>query len=345
MVRAVPEFLFATCLFGVELALKQDVAIHHPALRPAFQRPGLVTFKVDGEVALDGPAPSPFARCWGRSLGSAADPAAALALVRAAGAARIHVVARAPREDAPPDLAPWRAALGSIDGSIDAPAELGELVATVLVADGEPAMVGLHRHSAARSPYPGDDYPVVLPPEAPSRAYAKIEEAIAWAGLPVAVGHVALEIGAAPGGACLALARRGVTVWGVDTGAIAPAVLAYRHPSGAQVHHLATKVGALRWEALPPVVDWLLVDVNLAPQVALHAIARLMPKLRPTLRGAVFTLKLNDWSFVAELDALTARIAQLGLPDVRLRHLPSNRREICAVALPAAANGRGQSPA
>jgi hypothetical protein len=99
------------------------------------------------------------------------------------------------------------------------------------------------------------------------------------------------------------------------------------------VHHLAKKVGALRWEELPARVDWLLVDVNLAPQVALHEVARLMPRLLPTLRGAVFTLKLNDWTFVTALPALVERIQQMGLPDVRLKHLPSNRQEVCAIAL------------
>ena len=44
------------------------------------------------------------------------------------------------------------------------------------------------------------------------------------------------------------------------------------------VTYLPIKVGALRWEQLPAHVDWLLLDVNLAPQVALHEIARLMPK-------------------------------------------------------------------
>ena len=126
----------------------------------------------------------------------------------------------------------------------------------------------------------------------------------------------------------LALARRGLEVWGVDTGELAPQVLAL-----PKVHHIAKKVSAVRWEELPPHIDWLLVDVNLAPQVALHEVARLMPRLLPTLRGAVFTLKLNDWSFVEELPELVARIRQMGLPDIRVRHLPSNRREVCAVAL------------
>ena len=167
-----------------------------------------------------------------------------------------------------------------------------------------------------------------LPEGAPSRAYAKIEEAIVFSQLPVAAGQVAVEIGAAPGGAVMALARRGLTVVAVDPGELAPQVLAL-----PGVTHLPIKVGALRWEQLPDRVDWLLLDVNLAPQVALHEIARLMPKLRDTLRGAVLTLKLNDWNFVDELPKLVERIRQLGFADVRLRHLPSNRREICAIAL------------
>jgi 23S rRNA (cytidine2498-2'-O)-methyltransferase len=125
----------------------------------------------------------------------------------------------------------------------------------------------------------------------------------------------------------MALARRGLEVWAVDPGDLAPQVLAL-----PGVHHLQLKVGALRWEHLPPRVDWLLVDVNLAPQVALHEVARLMPRLREHLRGAVITLKLNDWAFVDELPVLAERIAQMGLPALRLRHLPSNRREVCAVA-------------
>jgi 23S rRNA (cytidine2498-2'-O)-methyltransferase len=148
----------------------------------------------------------------------------------------------------------------------------------------------------------------------------------------VASRQVALDIGAAPGGASLALARRGVDVWAVDPGELAPAVLAYRHASGAQVHFLRTKVGALRWEELPRRVDWLVVDMNLAPQVVLHELGRLMPPLKKSLRAAVVTLKLNDWAFVEELPKLVARVRELGFGEVALRHLPSNRREICCVA-------------
>jgi 23S rRNA (cytidine2498-2'-O)-methyltransferase len=321
-----PDFAFATCRPGLEPALKREVARARPELRFAYSRPGLVTFRSARAVTPEDPPGSVFAHVWGRSIGAVADPALAAALLDGLGAARVHAFARDPdAAAADAGLAPWQA-LGP--GGPEAP---GELVADVIVAPGEPAWIGVHRHDAARPPHPGGAIPVEVPADAPSRAYAKLEEAIAWARLPVAAGQVALEIGAAPGGAALALARRGLTVWGVDTGALAPQVIA--HPS---VRHVPKKVGALRWEELPPRVDWLLVDVNLAPQVALHEVARLAPPLQRTLAGAVLTLKLNDWAFVDELPAFAERIREIfggALPDVRLRHLPSNRREVCAVAV------------
>lgn len=323
-----PEFAFATCLPGVEPAVKRELARTRPELRLSFSRPGLLTFKSDRAVGADDARGSCFARVWGRSIGPARDPAAAAHQLGFVGIARVHVFAREP--GVATELAPWQDAIATALGARVGPAELGELVADVVIAPDEPAWIGVHRQAADQPPHAGGAIPVDVPDDAPSRAYAKLEEAIAWAGLPIAAGQVAVEIGAAPGGAALALARRGVEVWGVDTGALAPHVLA--QPG---VHHLATTVGALRWEQLPARVDWLLVDVNLAPQVALHEVARLMPRLAPTLRGAVLTLKLNEWAFVDELPAFAQRLGQLGLPDVRLRHLPSNRREVCAVARPA----------
>lgn len=319
-----PDFAFATCLPGMEPAVKLEVARDRSDLAFAFSRPGLVTFKAKGAIAPEDPPGSAFARVWGKSIGPVADVAAAREKLVGLAVARVHVFARDP--EVATDLAAWQV-LGP-----GGPAAPGELVADLVVAAGdEPAFLGVHRHDPARGPEAGGGFGVVVPEDAPSRAYAKIEEAIAWAKLPMAAGQVALEIGAAPGGAVLALARRGLTVLGVDTGELAPVVKAMPN-----VTHLAKKVGAVRWEELPARIDWLLVDVNLAPQVALHEIARLMPRLRPTLLGAVITLKLNDHAFVAELPRLVQRIRDLGLPEVGLRHLPANRKEICAVARPGA---------
>jgi 23S rRNA (cytidine2498-2'-O)-methyltransferase len=309
----------------MERALKSEVARAAPSWRLAFSRPGLVTFKAERAERIDDRIDLVFARVWGRSRGRADSAEAAAALVR--GVDRVHVFARDPDEAI--DLTAIKKDLGATDE----PARPGELIADVVVGTGDPIVVGEHRAGEHRGPFPGGGFGVVVPDDAPSRAYAKIEEAIAWRHLDVRAGQTALEIGAAPGGAALALARRGVSVVGVDTGAIDPHVLAYRHPNGARVTHLPIKVGALRWEAMPARVDWLLVDVNLAPQVAIHSIARLIPPMRESLRGVVFTLKLNDLRFAEELPSLLGRLQQLGFEDVRARHLPSNRQEVCAVGL------------
>src|SRR5436190_3087275 len=147
-----PDFAFATCAPGLEPALKREVARTRPELRFAYSRPGLVTFKSTRAVTAEDPPGSVFAHVWGRSLGAAADPARAAALVAAAGATRVHAFAREPGDARPPaappgdgpDLAPWQA-LGP--GGAARP---GELVADVIVAPGEPAWLGVHRHDDAR---------------------------------------------------------------------------------------------------------------------------------------------------------------------------------------------------
>jgi 23S rRNA (cytidine2498-2'-O)-methyltransferase len=317
----VPDFAFATCLPGLEPALKRDLARARPELRLAYSRPGLVTFKSDRAVTADDARGSAFARVWGRSLGPARDPDDAAHRLAFLGVQRVHAFARDP--EIAVDVAAYERAIALPAG----PAEPGELVADVVVAPDEPAWLGLHRATLDQPAHAGGAIPVDVPADAPSRAYAKLEEAIAWARLPIAAGDVALELGSAPGGAALALARRGVDAWCVDTGELAPSVLALPN-----VHYLPCSAGALRFEQLPSRVDWLLVDMNLAPQVALHEASRFAPRIAPSLRGAIVTLKLNDWAFVDELPALADRLARFGLPDVRMRHLPSNRREVCAVA-------------
>jgi 23S rRNA (cytidine2498-2'-O)-methyltransferase len=138
---------------------------------------------------------------------------------------------------------------------------------------------------------------------------------------------VAVEIGSAPGGASFALVERGLTVVGVDPGDMAPALLA-----SPRFSHLRTTLADVRLEALPAHVDWLLMDVHLAPQVALHQVRRLVAGLRPRgLCGAIFTLKMNDDHAWADVPALLERVRAMGLGEPRATQLPSNRREICVI--------------
>ncbi|HEY6879272.1 MAG TPA: SAM-dependent methyltransferase [Polyangiales bacterium] len=350
------EFVFALCQRGAETALKREAARALPELAPAYQRPGLVTFRARRPVGPGVQLPLVFARASGMSLGSARDLAAAVALLEALkldAPLCLHVVER---DRFRPDEEPPGYQRGQLSATIEQQVraalprtfstsswpERDQLVLTVIVAPDEPWLLGLHTHGSERSPHPGGRTPIDVPAEAPSRAYAKIEEAIEAFALPVRAGDVALELGAAPGGAAYALLRRGVSVWGVDPAEMDARALAFVGPHAARLTHLQMPMAALRREMLPEHVDWLLMDVHLAPQVALKTARRLASWYRGSLAGMVLTLKLNDWSFAERLGSFLAQAREMGIEAPHARQLASHRQELCIAGL--TARGRQRTP-
>ncbi|MFV8751674.1 SAM-dependent methyltransferase [Nannocystaceae bacterium ST9] len=326
--------------------LKRELAERAPDLRFAFARPGLTTFKIADPDALpdDWRLPSSFARAWGFTLGRAStiDEVLGLAAALEPGPLRLHVFEReldVPIEDQAPRAE--RASIVRAGLLAAAPerwrpeprAALGELVLDVIVPHGrepdEPWLVGWHRHSPEHGPDPGGvDY---LPPpaESPSRAWSKLEEALRWAELAPRAGELALEIGAAPGGAAFALLERGLAVTGIDPGPIAPQVV--RHRSGFT--HLRKPFAELERDRLPRRFAWLLLDVNLAPTIGLRYVEDLLRSTGARPRGALLTLKLNDDEVAASLPRLHARLAALAgeRGRVRVTQLPSHRSEVVAI--------------
>ena len=51
------------------------------------------------------------------------------------------------------------------------------------------------------------------------------------------------------------------------------------------------------------------------------------------MRGAVLTLKMNDADMAAKIPELLQRVRDMGFASVRATQLPTNRREVCVVAL------------
>ncbi|MCX5746342.1 MAG: hypothetical protein NT062_28020, partial [Proteobacteria bacterium] len=188
-----------------------------------------------------------------------------------------------------------------------------------------------HRHDRSHGPWPGGVTHVPIPAAAPSRAWAKIEEAIRWSGLVPRAGERAVELGSAPGGASFALLERGLEVHGVDPGAMAPEVLAYRGVHGNRFFHHAMPAADVDRRAVPRPIHWLASDVNLAPMVALRYVERFVALARGTLRGAFITLKLNDDGIFEALPRLMSRVERLGAREVRYTQLPSHRSEIVAM--------------
>lgn len=338
-------FLWVTHQVATTRWLKTELATAAPHYRFAFARPGLTTFKVDGPLVG---MPTAFARAWGRSLGRATTPAEVLAAIapEVTGPVRLHVFERdidVPVDEQDAAVRGTRAA--AVEAALrahaptaflpEARARAGDRVVDVIVPHGrepdEPWLVGVHDHDKRHGPWPGGVQHVPPPPEAPSRAWCKIEEALRWADLEPQPRDIAVEIGSSPGGASYALLARGLDVHGIDPGVMHPDVLGFEGPHGNRFVHHHMPAAEVERRNLPHRYQWLLLDVNLAPMVALRYVERFVALAHGGLCGAVLTLKLNDDGVFAALPRLLERVRKLGPSQVRVTQLPSHRSEVAAI--------------
>jgi 23S rRNA (cytidine2498-2'-O)-methyltransferase len=358
-----PQFVYAVCQHGAENVLKRELAVRAPNLRPAFSRPGFVTFKLD--QPLEQPEkfslPSAFARTSGISLGSVkGDRLQELArqvwelpeVVKALGAievAGLHVWQRDERSPGDRGFEPYRTALAEEAESalrtaapIEAlredasgghrPTPRNRWVIDVALVEPGQWFVGCHRTTSRVASWPGGVPAIELPEHAVSRAYLKIAEAMTWASLPMTQGDRIIELGSAPGGASQAMLEAGLEVIGVDPAAMDEEVLA--HPRFTHVRARSVEASRKAFRH----VQWLAADMNVAPQFTLDAVESIVTHAGIHIRGMLLTLKLPEWQLAEELPAYVERVRSWGYKDVRLRQLAFNRQEICLAAL----RSRGQ---
>lgn len=358
-----PGFVFAACQHGAEAVLKRELAVRAPALRPAFSRPGFLTFKLDKpcEQPEKFSLPSAFARTSGFALGSVkgehlhalaqelwTQPSVALAAA-SVPIAGLHVWQRDPfapgdrgfepgvtplaveAEAAIRESSPIETLRGIEPGRQNA-SPRNRWVLDVIIVEPNQWWVGCHRVASRTASWPGGVPPLELPPHAVSRAYLKMAEAMAWSALPMCRGERIVELGCAPGGASQALLDAGLEVIGVDPAETDPEVLA--HP---RFTHVRTRTVAVPHKVYRG-VHWLAADLNVAPAYTLDAVEAAVKLPGAAIRGMLLTLKLPDWALVEELPAYVERVRSWGYRDVRLRQLAFNRQEICLAAL----RSRGQ---
>ncbi len=332
------DYLFATCQIGAEDALKDEVRESHSAARLAFSRPGFLTFKTDASLDPTPPLDGVFARCWGVGCGRAATLTEAIDLARAAASERgleaasaavqawardAHAPGEEPQGHDP--LARHRAIQSEVTSS---PGPSSGLVLDAIEVEPGQWWAGFHRPGPNHRPFPGGIADLTLPREAPSRSYLKILEAERLFGVPLRPRDVALELGSAPGGACLALLERGLRVVGVDPAPMDPVT---RKPDFT---HIAESAMTLPVEMrIPTRVSWLLLDMNCNAPTALRAAKRFAGHVSPSLLGVLLTLKVNEWSKVAGLPEWL-RIVQsaFGVKPVA-RQLFHHRQELVVYGL------------
>jgi 23S rRNA (cytidine2498-2'-O)-methyltransferase len=355
------EFLLMACQPGAEAALvaRQEAAL--PTLRKAAWRKGVVTFRLGTTAdrnAFDPPddfVPDlVFARACVRSLGQVTgDSPETLAAAAAARAGagpwdRVHVWERLPpRPSAAAGAAETRAAeiarplRAALPGVAEDPvARAGDLVLDVCldVAPDAPrdaghavggavhrAWIGWHRAATPSSTWPGGLYPKTVPEGTVSRAWLKLDEAIASFGITLDRGAKVVELGCAPGGACQRLLEEGLDVTGID-----PALVDERIAAHPQFTHWRMRAREVKLRACRG-FDWLVADMNIDPTSALESIGRIATAPDVRLRGIVATLKLPTWDRAAELPAWLATFRQWGfVPSAR--QLSTAGREVCVVA-------------
>jgi 23S rRNA (cytidine2498-2'-O)-methyltransferase len=352
-----PPFVYAVCQHGAEAVLKRELALRAPQLRPAFSRPGFVTFKLDAPCSDPEKfhLPSAFARTSGFSLGSVKgerlhDLAAAvwqlpevqtfLASVELAG---LHVWQRDERtpgdrgfepgptllaeeaEQVIRELSPIESLRPDAPGGRSTPRN--RWVLDVAMIEPNQWFVGCHRSTSRVASWPGGVPAVDFPEHAVSRAYLKMAEAMSWASLPMSRGERVVELGCAPGGASQALLDAGLEVIGVDPAEVDESVLADPHFTHVRSRSVETSRKVFRH------VQWLAADMNVPPTFTLDAVEAVVKHPGISIRGMLLTLKLPDLALVEELPKFVERVRSWGYLDVRLRQLAFNRQEICLAAL------------
>ncbi|MBE2286825.1 MAG: hypothetical protein IAE77_25435 [Prosthecobacter sp.] len=340
-------FRFTTCRAGSEAALKRDIARHFGGkLSPAFMKPQFITWKVHDPAFRTPPSLSPFARVSGTSLGlcKTIDELVDFACHLATKPVRLHVFPRLTPEDGV-SAADWQRidtlaakitqALqqAGVQCTTRLPYVDGDLILDVIVGEteAEPLFAGWHTHQAGLHTEPGGLPRITLPDEVPSRAWLKLEQALAWRGWDKLNlrGQTALDLGSAPGGATFSLLSRGMNVIGVDTGEMDARVFRLAETQAAVFEHWRVAAGKIDLPSLPQ-VDLLLCDINLAPNQVLPMIERIQRHAHvPRL---ILTLKLNTPALEDQACHFIEAARHIAPAPVFATQLAGNRREICVCA-------------
>ncbi len=197
-----------------------------------------------------------------------------------------------------------------------------QVLSCCLTSDG--VVVGLNRRALSLSDWPGGRVRLGRPPGQVSRSEFKLEELFQLCPLEIPAAGTALDLGAAPGGWTRILRQRGLEVWAVDPGELAPPL-----PADPLVHHQAATAGEfLRRTGID--FDLVVNDMRMDPELSSEVMLQAAQRLRPG-GVAIITLKTGTHRPVRTLHRCL-RILQPKYETVFARQLHHNRHELTVVA-------------
>jgi 23S rRNA (cytidine2498-2'-O)-methyltransferase len=350
-------FAMVCCQNGSEPAVKQEVA--REGWRLAYSRRGFITLK--HEAKPKGLPRGVFVRtaCWSLGMIKGEDFKVNLdrlvTILRDSGVKeafdRLHVW---PRDRVPVgkfDFEPGPDELSQVVGEgiaegllgrglirsnpLNSVAAAGERVLDVVLIDPSQWAIGWHEVPKLAGPaaakmvaktWPGGVQPLEPGDLVLSRAYFKVAEAIAWSGLEMQSGDLAIEVGASPGGSCGLLLERGLRVIGIDPAEMDPEILT--HPN---FRHLRARAGELPRSEYHG-AKWLLVDSNVRPDQTLTTVEQIVTHRESTIQGMLLTLKLGSIEHADRIEGWVRKVRQWKAHDVRVRQLARSRIEVCLTA-------------
>ncbi|AUN99381.1 hypothetical protein DOM21_04045 [Bacteriovorax stolpii] len=297
-----PNFYYFLCNPGSEKFLKEEIRLIYPELAFAYSTEGFLTFK---ETRRLGKTLRPvFCRHFGK-------------FIRRGSYEEIR--------------SKWqgKALYYSLSGEIFETYEYqsGDWVKEIIKVSDNQYYFGEFKSGIFNSPTPGGFSTAVLPEEAPSRAYLKVIDGMKYMGVNLPAGDTALEIGSSPGGATYALLKQGLKVEGVDPGEMAPVCM--ENPNF--IHHKVS-IQDFHVSSLKDHVQWLYVDMNLAPEGSLREIEKVVDAIRPSLKGAFITLKMTKFELVSRVPMYLNIMGKMGLKVVMATQLPSHKQEFLVYA-------------
>lgn len=297
-------FIYTVVNIGSEKLLKEEIAIKYPKLSFAYSRPGYVTFKdTTGTLNLNSKLNLVFARAYGISLGKV-DKNNLENEIKKYSINKIHRFSFISGESS-----------GENANTEDTVLDILE------VKEGEYwlGMRIIHKYSWH---IPGANPNIILPEDAPSRAYLKIAEALIWTNYNSKKNEIVLELGSAPGGASYALLEKGFKVYGVDNALMNESIL--KNPLFTNIKEPMQRV---QDSDIPKPCHLLVSDVNVLPSLILGQLKRFI-SIRPSIHTVYYTLKIGDKISVKEILKHIETFKTFGFTEVHATQLPSNRSEI-----------------